>query len=129
MTRYLFVYGTLKKEFNNPYARIVRKHARLVSTGRINAVLYRVSTYPAAVLSRDPTAWVEGEVYLIDDYDTLLRLLDEYEGYDAGNPAGSLFVRAAVPVDVDNAASQLCWVYLFNGPVANLTKVIKFVHS
>jgi gamma-glutamylcyclotransferase (GGCT)/AIG2-like uncharacterized protein YtfP len=44
-----------------------------------------------------------------------LRTLDEFEGYRPDDD-GSLFVRRATPVSLDDRSVEPAWVYFFNGP-------------
>jgi len=125
---YLFVYGTLKKEFDNPGTRMLKKYADLVATGKINAVLYQVADYPGSVRSPDPSAWVEGEVYLLKQPETILTLLDEYEDFAPNDPMHSEFIRSTIPIYLSDGPCLTGWVYLFNRPVSNLIRITKFVN-
>ena len=46
---YLFVYGTLMREFENPFATQLRARATFIAEGFFQGKLYRVSWYPGAV--------------------------------------------------------------------------------
>jgi gamma-glutamylcyclotransferase (GGCT)/AIG2-like uncharacterized protein YtfP len=76
----LFVYGTLRSEFNNKYARLLRSQADLVRTASVLGSIYRVEHYPA--YRPEPAGEVRGELYRLADPETTLKALDEYEGED-----------------------------------------------
>ena len=48
----LFVYGTLRSEFDNQYARLLRSQAELVGPATVPGSIYRVSTIPGRSPSR-----------------------------------------------------------------------------
>jgi len=74
----LFVYGTLRSEFDNRYARLLRSQAELVGRATVPGSICRVNHYPAF---RPASAGeVHGELYRLNDPETTLRALDEYEG-------------------------------------------------
>jgi pyruvate carboxylase len=125
---YLFVYGTLKKEFDNTGTQLLKKYANLVATGKINAVLYQVADYPGSVISQKPSAWVEGEVYLLNQQEAILTMLDEYEGFAPNDPIHSEFIRSTIPIYLSDGGCLTGWVYLFNRPVSNLIRLTKFVN-
>jgi len=76
----LFVYGTLRSEFNNKYARLLRSQAELIGPATVPGSIYRVSHYPA--YRPQPVGEVHGELYRLTDPETTLKALDEYEGED-----------------------------------------------
>jgi gamma-glutamylcyclotransferase (GGCT)/AIG2-like uncharacterized protein YtfP len=97
----LFVYGTLRSEFNNRYARLLRSQAELVGRATVPGSIYRVSHYPA--FRPEPKGEVHGELYRLRNPETTLKALDEYEG--------SEFERVTI-----NGA----WIYQFgNEPPEN----------
>ncbi len=93
----LFVYGTLRSEFDNRYARLLRKQATLVGRATVAGSIYRVSHYPG--YRTEPAGEVQGELYELQDAATL-ETLDDYEG--------SEFER--VKIEVNGAAA---WIYRF----------------
>jgi gamma-glutamylcyclotransferase (GGCT)/AIG2-like uncharacterized protein YtfP len=74
----LFVYGTLRSEFNNRYARLLRKDATLVGRATVSGSIYRVRHYPA--FRPEPAGEVQGELYRLSQPAATLKALDEYEG-------------------------------------------------
>lgn len=78
MLNLLFVYGTLRSEFDNQYARLLRSQADLIGRATVPGSIYRVEHYPA--FRREPAGQVHGELYRLRDQETTLKALDEYEG-------------------------------------------------
>ena len=90
----LFVYGTLRSEFTNQYARLLREQAELVGHTIVPGSIYRIGNFPG--WKPEPAGEVHGELYRLRDPDTILRALDEYEGPDFER----VVVRAARPQTV-----------------------------
>ncbi|HET7585321.1 MAG TPA: gamma-glutamylcyclotransferase family protein [Gemmatimonadaceae bacterium] len=114
MITHLFVYGTLRAETGHPMAEMLRARARPLGRAAIQGRLFDLGAYPGAVSSEDARDVVHGEMYeleLAHAARTLLAL-DDYEGYDPADPAGSLFVRHEYPV---HDTPEPAWVYFFNG--------------
>lgn len=76
----LFVYGTLRSNFDNPYALLLRSNAKLVGRATVPGSIFRVGNYPA--YKPEPAGEVQGELYSLTDPATTLKALDEYEGPD-----------------------------------------------
>lgn len=80
---YLFVYGTLKSSFENPYAQQLRREATLLGRAQMPGRLYRVSSYPGMRPARAPNDLITGELYELHQPSKTLEVLDEWEeGYD-----------------------------------------------
>jgi gamma-glutamylcyclotransferase (GGCT)/AIG2-like uncharacterized protein YtfP len=100
----LFVYGTLRREFDNAYALLLRSQADLVGPTTVPGSIYRVMHYPA--YRPEPAGEVHGELYQLRDPETTLKALDEYEG--------SEFER----VVINNA-----WLYQFKDPLPEHSRI------
>jgi gamma-glutamylcyclotransferase (GGCT)/AIG2-like uncharacterized protein YtfP len=120
---YLFVYGTLKKSFDNEYSRYLRQRADFIGNAAVAGFLYKVAdgaeTYPALIPDRPGYAY--GELYLLHKKPALqtLAFLDKYEEIP------ELFLRKTVRVDcldeknADNALFS-AWAYVYNKNTDNL---------
>jgi gamma-glutamylcyclotransferase (GGCT)/AIG2-like uncharacterized protein YtfP len=101
---YLFVYGTLKSSFENPYAQQLRREATLLGRARMPGRLYRVSTYPGMRPPRDPKDLITGELYELDQPLKTLEVLDEWEeDYD----------RELHRARLENDQHFQAWVYVY----------------
>ena len=74
----LFVYGTLRSEFDNRYARLLRKDATLIGKSSVFGSIYRVRHFPA--FRPAPNTQVLGELYRLHHPQAILQVLDHYEG-------------------------------------------------
>ena len=73
----LFVYGTLRSEFDNRYARMLRKRASLIGRATVPGSIYRIGHYPG--FRPEPAGAVQGELYRLQDA-AIRDALDRYEG-------------------------------------------------
>ena len=102
---YLFVYGTLRSQMNDPLHRLLETHAVLVGTGTFQGKLYDLGRYPGVVPSNRNTDRVTGEIYRFSDPKRALEILDEYEGHR--------FKRKRVTILQEDGKSITCWIYLY----------------
>lgn len=108
----VFVYGTLLPGMERYYAL---EKAQCLGPAVVQADLFDLGLYPA-IQSGDRD--VVGAVYAVDS--TVLKQLDEIEGYDANDPINSLYIRKEV---------EGCWLadgapltanaYFYHQEVAN----------
>jgi gamma-glutamylcyclotransferase (GGCT)/AIG2-like uncharacterized protein YtfP len=80
MNANLFVYGTLRSDQDNEWARFLKSEATMIARGSVAAVLHPVGEYTGMVA--DPGAIVRGEVRRIREPERVFVVLDEYEGVD-----------------------------------------------
>jgi gamma-glutamylcyclotransferase (GGCT)/AIG2-like uncharacterized protein YtfP len=106
---YLFVYGTLRSQMNDPLHRLLEQQAVLIGIGTFRGKLFDLGRYPGVVPSRTSTDRVIGEVYQLSTSQAALRILDQYEGHR--------FRRERVSISLDNGKTVACWIYLYRGSV------------
>ena len=111
MSDYLFVYGTLRREYENSMADFLRQNGEYFDEGAMNGELYDVGTYPAALYEEGAETIIKGNIFkLTGDREEIFRVLDLYEGVEE-----DLYIRALRPVRFgEEQREMLCWVYLFN---------------
>lgn len=102
---YLFVYGTLRSQMNDPLHRLLETYAIFVGTGSFQGKLYDIGRYPGAVRSRRNTDRIIGEIYRLSEPRRTLEILDEYEGHR--------FKRKRVTIFQEDGKSIDCWIYLY----------------
>ena len=102
---YLFVYGTLRSQMNDPLHRLLETHAAFVGTGFFQGKLYDIGRYPGAIRSRSNTDRVIGEIYQLSEPRRALEILDEYEG--------RRFRRKLATIAQEDGKSIACWIYLY----------------
>ncbi|HKD06239.1 MAG TPA: gamma-glutamylcyclotransferase family protein [Bryobacteraceae bacterium] len=76
----LFVYGTLRSEFSNRYAKALRSEADLIGPAETSGSIFRIAHYPG--YRPHPPGIVHGELYRMHDPAATLAALDDYEGAD-----------------------------------------------
>ena len=102
---YLFVYGTLRSQMNDPLHGLLEKDAILVGTGSFQGRLYDLGRYPGVVPSRGKTDRVIGEIYRFREGKRAFEILDEYEGHR--------FKRRRVTIIQEDGKSITSWIYLY----------------
>lgn len=112
---YLFVYGTLRSQMNDPLHRLLEKHAILVGTGSFQGRLYDLGRYPGAIPSQGKSDRVLGEIYRFSASHRALEILDEYEGHR--------FKRKRATIVQDNGKSLPCWIYLYARSVRHRPRI------
>ena len=96
---------------------------KLTSMGRgsIEAALFDLGIYPAAVPSSDGRVW--GEVYRMADPQQVLEALDEIEGYSPHDPDRSLYQRTETDVTLKDGSLSRAWVYFYNAPLGQAPRI------
>jgi len=119
---HVFFYGTLMTPFNRPGRQRVDASLTFAGRGRIQAALFDLGIYPAAVPTEDDSQ-VRGEVYAVADAAAVLPALDEIEGFRPEEPARSLYVRVQRDVWMDDGRVQPAWVYFYNAPLGQARRI------
>ncbi|GAB3707145.1 gamma-glutamylcyclotransferase [Spirosoma flavus] len=121
---YLFVYGTLRASFQNPFAQYLHQHSQYVGEGNFSGQLFDIGTYPGAIYQPDSGSFVRGDIYEIRQHKAeLLLRLDEYEGIGATFEQPHEYIRVIVPINCAGETLR-CWIYLYNFP-SNELRVIE----
>ena len=117
---YLFVYGTLMRDFENPFATKLRAGATFIAEGFFPGELYRLSWYPGAVYGPESATKVYGEIYQLHYFQRLIQELDDYEDVKE-REQDSLYIRRPIPIRTENGAIYICSTYLYNQSLDNAT--------
>lgn len=113
---FLFVYGTLQPDFDNPFALYLRQRGNYAGNARFPGVLFNLGAYPGAIYLPDARSSVVGTMYDISrDKRATLAYLDAYEGIDGSGDQPDEYVRIVVPVCRGNDLID-CWVYVYSWP-------------
>jgi gamma-glutamylcyclotransferase (GGCT)/AIG2-like uncharacterized protein YtfP len=121
MTDLVFFYGTLMSGFKRPGRTRIDLALTPVGHGWIQAVLFDLGIYPAAIPATEGR--VRGEVHRMLDPDAVLVALDEVEGYRPGEPDASLYVRREITVMLDDGTTADAWVYFYNAPLGGAQRI------
>lgn len=117
----VFFYGTLMTPFNRTGRLRIDQHLAYRGCGVIEAALFDLGIYPAAVPAVD--SQVRGEVYELTDPMMALRTLDELEGYRPGEPESSLYTRRRALVTMDDGTLVDAWAYFYNAPLGRAERI------
>ena len=121
MTDLVFFYGTLMSGFDRPGRARLDRVLTPVARGWINAALFDLGIYPAAVPAADSRVW--GEIHHMLDSDSVLATLDELEGFSISEPDKSLYLREEIPVMFDDGRVANAWVYFYNAPLGRAERI------
>lgn len=102
---YLFVYGTLRNNYNLKLKDRVAKELEYIGKAKVEASLYDLGRYPGAIKENNKSE-VIGDVFLINNPDKVFRVLDEYEGDE--------FRREKEDITLRSGESVSAWVYWYN---------------
>ena len=120
MTAHLFVYGTLMRRFRHPMHDALARAAEFVGEASVQGRLYDLGLYPGLVLSDSRADTVFGELYRLHD-DTVLRVLDDYEGCGRDDPQPHEYVRGTVSVLAADGGATSAWAYIYARAVEERT--------
>jgi gamma-glutamylcyclotransferase (GGCT)/AIG2-like uncharacterized protein YtfP len=120
---HLFVYGTLMRGFDHPMAQLLSRSADFVGEGRCRGRLYLVKHYPGLVLTDHADDVVFGELFRLRRPEELLREFDMYEACGEGFVEPTEYVRRILPVTLGEGAVMEAWTYVYNWPVAGLSRI------
>lgn len=121
MTDLVFFYGTLMSGFKRPGRSRIDPKLTAVGGGSIQATLFDLGIYPAAIPASDGRVF--GEVHRMIDVDGVLAALDEIEGYRPGQPDDSLYTRVETPVTFDDGHVEQAWAYFYNAPLGRAQRI------
>jgi gamma-glutamylcyclotransferase (GGCT)/AIG2-like uncharacterized protein YtfP len=121
MADLVFFYGTLMTGFDRRRRLGIDDRLQYRGRGWVHAALFDVGLYPAAVPADDARVW--GEVFELLDADTVLRALDDVEGYRPAEPDSSLYIRRVVAVTLPDDESDEAWVYFYNAPLGKAPRI------
>ena len=119
MTNLLFVYGTLRRDFDGmPHPFL--SECDYLGEAYFNGKLYDLGVFPGAVPSDNPIDRVKGEVYRLRQPESLLSALDVYEcavGLDR------LYRRDLVDTVLKEGIRIKAYIYIFDNPVNGYTRI------
>jgi gamma-glutamylcyclotransferase (GGCT)/AIG2-like uncharacterized protein YtfP len=119
---HVFFYGTLMSPFNRPGRQRVTPKLSYKGRGTINAALFDLGIYPAAIPAEDQSK-VWGEVYETSEPQPVLAVLDEIEGHRPSEPDRSLYTRVLTDVTLEDGSKQKAWAYFYNAPLGQAQRI------
>lgn len=119
----LFVYGTLRSDFDHPMAALLKSASSFLGQGYFYGLLYDLGPYPAAVASEDKESMVKGDIYALNEEENLLRVMDKYEGVGEGQEGVLEYKREKVKSYLYQGGEYWSWAYLYNGYTDHLLPI------
>jgi gamma-glutamylcyclotransferase (GGCT)/AIG2-like uncharacterized protein YtfP len=120
-SNYLFVYGTLLSE-ENEFAFLLTQNSSFYCKAKFKGRLYDIGEYPGAILQHGSECFVYGQIFLIDNPGSILKRIDNYEGFGEDGPQPNEFTRELLEVETGEGSLK-CWAYLYNLPVDGLWQI------
>jgi gamma-glutamylcyclotransferase (GGCT)/AIG2-like uncharacterized protein YtfP len=117
----VFFYGTLMAGFDRRRRAGIDQKLTYAGRGSIEAALFDLGIYPAAVPAPGGVVW--GEVYEMTDPPAVLAALDDIEGYRSDDPDRSLYTRAHADVTLPDGTRAPAWVYFYNAPLGRAPRI------
>jgi gamma-glutamylcyclotransferase (GGCT)/AIG2-like uncharacterized protein YtfP len=114
MTKYLFLYGTLRPASPTNEATRLITGLRRIGRARVFGRLYDLGEYPGAVLDSSARTSIRGELFELPNNPSILSALDKYEEFDRANEKRSLFIRTKTNVEVSDGRRLESWIYVYN---------------
>ena len=121
MSDLVFFYGTLMTGFDRRRRIGIDPKLRFRARGWVEAALFDLGIYPAAVPAENGRVW--GEVFELLDRDDVLTALDDIEGYRPDEPDSSLYIRSLVTVHLPDAVTARAWIYFYNAPLGKAPRI------
>jgi gamma-glutamylcyclotransferase (GGCT)/AIG2-like uncharacterized protein YtfP len=100
----LFVYGSLRGEFDNPLTHLLREKAESLGRATVRGSIFRIGAYPG--YRREPDGIVIGELWRLHDPEPTLAELDDYEG--------AAYSRVIADLETPRGNA---WIYRYDGGV------------
>jgi gamma-glutamylcyclotransferase (GGCT)/AIG2-like uncharacterized protein YtfP len=120
MSDLLFVYGTLRKGNSNKMAEYLSVHAEFLTEGWFQGHMYQISYYPGVIASDDINDRAYGELYRLNDPETALALLDDYEECSAQHAQPAEYKRITTTIStIDGNIFEQVWIYLYQWPITD----------
>ena len=121
MADLVFFYGTLMTGFDRRRQMGIDPRMKYRTRGWVQAALFDLGIYPAAVPADSGRVW--GELFDMLDAEGVLRALDEMEGYRPGESDSSLYIRSQVPVHLPDGTTEQAWVYFYHAPLGKAPRI------
>jgi gamma-glutamylcyclotransferase (GGCT)/AIG2-like uncharacterized protein YtfP len=117
----VFFYGTLMAGFDRRRRAGIDSKLTYVGRGSIQAALFDLGIYPAAIPATEGLVW--GEVYAMSEPQVVLTALDDIEGYRPEDPDRSLYTRQHADVRLPDGQVAPAWVYFYNAPLGQAPRI------
>jgi len=122
---YLFAYGFLKTEFHgNLKTKTPAIDGHLFGEGFYTGRIYQVDAYPGVIYDPSLSPHVKGEIFLLNNPDRTLSILDKYEHAKPLITSDPDYERVLRPIHTASGIIE-CWVYEYLLPIDPGTELLK----
>jgi len=111
------------KDLENDMSKFLAKNSEFVDKGYFNGKLYQVDWYPRAIVSKNNSDKVYGLVFKGNNFDTVFKVLDVYEGVGENFLKPNLFRKELVTIYLETKIEVKAWVYIYNLSVDNFKQI------
>ncbi len=112
---FLFVYGLLQSNFNNPYADLLKNNAANLGKGYCFGRLYEIDGYPGLIIDEDSKDQVYGTIYQIKNQ-AIFSQLDLFEGIGERFSKPYQYMRIQIKC-YQEMQDFSAWAYVYNWSV------------
>ncbi|WP_408056510.1 gamma-glutamylcyclotransferase family protein [Tardiphaga alba] len=123
MSELIFVYGTLMRGFDHPMSKRLAAGADFLGEASCRGRLYMIAHYPGLLHAIAEDDVVYGDLFRMRDPDTLLAVLDDYEGIGPEQEQPQLYLRELLPVTSGDGSVTQAWTYIYNRPVIETKRI------
>ncbi len=116
---YLVLYGSLMSAFPVQEELGIKNKIVLIGQCKLYGALYDLGEYPGLIMGSDKKQPVSAELYRFTEPE-ILKVLDDFEDYKAGNEQDSLYIRVLVNL---HEPSLKAWVYGYNRNVLESKRI------
>lgn len=118
---YLFVYGTLRKDFFLPLREKIATDIQWMDYAKIKGQLFNIGEYPGAVPHH--VGYIHGEIIKVLAPQKVFRILDDYEGYKQGAEKVAEYRRKKEIAEMENGTFVNVWIYWYNFPLGSAERI------
>jgi gamma-glutamylcyclotransferase (GGCT)/AIG2-like uncharacterized protein YtfP len=122
MKQYLFVYGTLRKNYDLKLKDKVMDDLQYVGQGKVGASMYDIGRYPGAIRTNTVDEII-GDVFMLNNPSRVLKILDKYEGISEGGEENAEFIREKNRIRLRSGRLVQAWVYWYNYDIGKKVKI------
>ena len=120
---HVFFYGTLMSPFNRPGRQRITPKLNFKGRGTIQAALFDLGIYPAAIPSRRRQQGVGRGLRNDRRARRCWPRSTRSKGYRPNEPERSLYTRVLTDVTLDDGRVEQAWTYFYNAPLGQAQRI------
>jgi gamma-glutamylcyclotransferase (GGCT)/AIG2-like uncharacterized protein YtfP len=109
---------------NNPVKYKIIDDVEWIGESEIQGRLYDIGKYPGALPANNKRGGsIKGEILKIKHPERILKILDQYEGFNPNELNKSEYYRAQEKINLPDGSEIKAWVYWYNFPVEGKKRI------